>query len=308
MVMPGRNYSAGSEYRYGFNGQEKSAEIFEGSTTAEYWEYDSRTGRRWNADPSVKAYESSYLTFAGNPIWFMDRNGLDTVKPKAHVEVDKIQQKYNLKGDNPKWTNTDIINWKIPENFGGGKKYLFKRKSEFVQYYRSVIKDAAAAYGIPEILLAGVAFTEFGGKPTWSKKIVRGIREFDWSGNDETDKDAWTNNPDRTSFGDMAVQLRRAGEELGYKSLDKDDRDALQNSLTTPITGIYIAAMHLRTLKNVDFLSTAAQDLTETQIKIIATRYNRGPELSMKKILENTSYGNSIYKHKTEITNALNGY
>ncbi|WP_462220048.1 hypothetical protein, partial [Ferruginibacter sp.] len=72
MIMTGRKYSAGSGYRYGFNGQEKTPEIFEGSTTAMYWEYDSRTGRRWNVDPEVKDAESPYATFSNNPIFFSD--------------------------------------------------------------------------------------------------------------------------------------------------------------------------------------------------------------------------------------------
>ncbi len=76
--MPGRKYSAGSEYRYGFNGQEKSKEIGQGLTTAVYWEYDSRIGKRWNIDPVYK--HSPYSCFANNPIWYADPMGLDTVK------------------------------------------------------------------------------------------------------------------------------------------------------------------------------------------------------------------------------------
>ena len=83
MVMPGRSYSATSQYRYGFNGQENSDEIFKGSTTALYWEYDSRIGRRWNIDPAVKVAESPYAAFANNPIWFTDHNGADTTLPSA---------------------------------------------------------------------------------------------------------------------------------------------------------------------------------------------------------------------------------
>lgn len=74
--MPGRKYSSGN-YRYGFNGQEKSDEIFEGSTTAEFWEYDSRIGRRWNIDPIFKEFESPYSTMGGNPVAFSDYFGLD---------------------------------------------------------------------------------------------------------------------------------------------------------------------------------------------------------------------------------------
>ena len=40
-------------YRFGFNGQEKVDEIAGAGnhTTAEFWEYDTRLGRRWNRDP-----------------------------------------------------------------------------------------------------------------------------------------------------------------------------------------------------------------------------------------------------------------
>jgi hypothetical protein len=40
-------------YRFGFNGQEKVNEIagVGNHNTAEFWEYDTRLGRRWNLDP-----------------------------------------------------------------------------------------------------------------------------------------------------------------------------------------------------------------------------------------------------------------
>ena len=78
--MPGRGFQTG-KYRFGFNGQEKSYEIFEGSTTALFWEYDSRTGRRWNVEPEIKKYAdlSSYLTFRNNPISYSDPDGKDVI-------------------------------------------------------------------------------------------------------------------------------------------------------------------------------------------------------------------------------------
>ena len=89
MLMPGRKYqaSATSKYRYSINGQEKSDELNENLTTALYWEYDSRIGRRWNVDPVTKVEESPYLTFSGNPILYSDKNGDeangDKKKPKG---------------------------------------------------------------------------------------------------------------------------------------------------------------------------------------------------------------------------------
>ena len=52
VAQVGRNWSS-SGYRFGYQGQEKTDEVSgQGNHyTAEFWEYDSRSGRRWNLDP-----------------------------------------------------------------------------------------------------------------------------------------------------------------------------------------------------------------------------------------------------------------
>ncbi len=76
--MPGRTWQQ-DEYRFGFNGQEKDDEIYgEGnSTTAEFWQYDARLGRRWNVDPEALRYsmKSPYSGYSNNPIIFIDPAG-----------------------------------------------------------------------------------------------------------------------------------------------------------------------------------------------------------------------------------------
>ena len=67
-------------YRYGMNGQEKDEELGSGVTTAEYWEYDAKLGRRWNVDPKPFVDISRYACFVNNPILFPDPNG-DIVDP-----------------------------------------------------------------------------------------------------------------------------------------------------------------------------------------------------------------------------------
>jgi murein DD-endopeptidase MepM/ murein hydrolase activator NlpD len=71
--MPGRNYNNNS-YRYGFNGQEKTDEISGNGNhnTAQFWEYDTRTGRRWNLEPKKDPSLSDYAVFRNNPILFND--------------------------------------------------------------------------------------------------------------------------------------------------------------------------------------------------------------------------------------------
>ena len=77
MAMPGRKFSSSTGYRYTMNGQEKDEELFEGAMSAEYWEYDARTGRRWNADPVDYPCQSSYACFNNNPIYYSDPLGLE---------------------------------------------------------------------------------------------------------------------------------------------------------------------------------------------------------------------------------------
>jgi len=74
MLMPGRKYSVGSAYRYGFNGQEKVNEISgEGNhNTAKFGELDTRLGRRWNLDPKPNPSTSNYSVFNNCPIWISD--------------------------------------------------------------------------------------------------------------------------------------------------------------------------------------------------------------------------------------------
>jgi len=76
--MPGRRLSL-SNYRFGFNTQEKDDEISgQGNhNTARFWEYDSRLGRRWDVDPIKKSWQSDYLCFSDNPIWKTDPDGND---------------------------------------------------------------------------------------------------------------------------------------------------------------------------------------------------------------------------------------
>ena len=78
--MPGRSFDNGG-YRYFFNGQEADNEVLGKwvSLSAEFWQYDTRLGRRWNVDPVFKEYESPYACFAGNPVWFADPKGDSSV-------------------------------------------------------------------------------------------------------------------------------------------------------------------------------------------------------------------------------------
>ena len=74
--------NAFSLYRFHFNGQEADNEVAGSgnSYTAEFWQYDSRLGRRWNVDPKPVPAISGYACFGNNPIWYKDELGDSIIK------------------------------------------------------------------------------------------------------------------------------------------------------------------------------------------------------------------------------------
>jgi hypothetical protein len=62
------------DYNFSFQTQERVDEITGAGnhTTALFWEYDTRLGRRWNRDPIIQPYISDYATFGNNPIYNTD--------------------------------------------------------------------------------------------------------------------------------------------------------------------------------------------------------------------------------------------
>ncbi len=82
MLMPGRSVAAAGGYRFGFNGKENDNEIkgLGNQIAFEARIYDPRIGRFLSVDPVIKSYESGYMAFAGNPIWFTDPDGRDTTR------------------------------------------------------------------------------------------------------------------------------------------------------------------------------------------------------------------------------------
>src|SRR5690625_1341161 len=109
----------GDRYRFGFNGQEKVNEIsgMGNHNTAEFWEYDTRLGRRWNVDPVDQISVSNYAVFRNNPIVFTDVNGEE---PREGNQVLNIDFDFSfitlLKSGKPRFKSTDIsLNKKVSD-------------------------------------------------------------------------------------------------------------------------------------------------------------------------------------------------
>jgi hypothetical protein len=161
----------------------------------------------------------------------------------------------------------------LPE--GRGTHYWLRSNSDeersaYISANHELIRAAAHDCGLPPEMLAGIAWQEIEGDPRLvddlayqGRKIIPG-----------------TEDPDKTSMGPLAVQVRRAAEVLGYDphQLTGMQRRVVMEAVRDPRQNIFIAAEYLAHLKSEsEFAGVAPEQLTRPQLQELATRYNGGP-------------------------------
>ena len=110
--MSGRTYEkdTSNRYRFGMNTQEKDDEIYGkgNASSAEFWEYDTRLGRRWNLDPLAFKFpwQSPYVCFNNNPLSVIDYKGLEGV---SYKKKDRTERKFERKFERWKRNNPNLL-------------------------------------------------------------------------------------------------------------------------------------------------------------------------------------------------------
>lgn len=194
------------------------------------------------------------------------------------------------------WDTLQAALWIADYMISGGKyEKIESFKDQWVEGYREAIKKAAKKFDIPEFLLAGIVHNEVGGDPLWVDDVAYKLRELNIMGGDK----------DKTSFGNTSVQVLTAAKSLGYdlNRLPDNQRLGIISSLKNPVQGIFISAKHLSDLKNFDFEEKHSKDLTDYEISVIASRYNRGTRETLDEI--SLDYGNSVLNRKTKLKELL---
>jgi hypothetical protein len=135
MQMQGRDFAGGMRYRWGFGSQECDNEVSGrgNSYTAEFWQYDSRLGRRWNLDPVIHSSISGFAVFLNNPINFSDHNGADTTR--ATKEAGAFL-------DNILWHQKEVPRTELGKLLTGQKTKVITNDNYSPEVAR-IIKDAA---------------------------------------------------------------------------------------------------------------------------------------------------------------------
>lgn len=218
----------------------------------------------------------------------------------------------------PHWDGFDAFRWYIlPTSWDylTGDAYLWIYKSAWFIYHRDLIKQYAFEAQIPVLLLAGVAVSEVGGMPERFKGlgVLQGKQVIDEALNE---KNKYSNT---TSVGSIAIQLGVAAQTLGIapETLDHFQQFRLAQCLLDNNFNIRVVAFHLRDLILYDNPGINTATLTDEQIILAGSRYNRGIKRSATDIInyihepigspsrEYSEYGRQIIKKKETIMKML---
>ncbi|MGW5277112.1 hypothetical protein ACWEQP_32170 [Streptomyces sp. NPDC004044] len=159
-------------------------------------------------------------------------------------------------------------------------------RKEWIAANRAIIQAAAQNSGLPADMVAGIAWQEIGGQPGIADDVVDTIREqadAPWGLSPISPENLpgrLGGSPDETSFGPIAIQVRRGAEVLGYdpNNLTEHQRSAVEESLQDPGQNIFIASEYLAQLKaESDFADVPPEEMTPAQYQELAARYNGGP-------------------------------
>ena len=150
-----------------------------------------------------------------------------------------------------------------PEN-----SYLRHYKDSWIKGNATTIRVTARRYNLPPELLAGVTWTEVGGKPF----IVDNLRIY------QRNFVPFTYHPHRTSVGDIQIQGRHVADLYGINpdTIDKDRMLLMHKVLTeNRALNLDIVARHIDALRQKAF-PDSKNHLTQDQINALGWMYNAG--------------------------------
>jgi hypothetical protein len=220
----------------------------------------------------------------------------------------------------PHWNGFNAFRWYIlPTSwrYMTGDAYLWLYKTSWLIFHKDMIIKYAREAEIPDFLLAGVAVSEVGGMPDRLKGIgvLQARQVLDELMNDNKKR------ANTTSVGSIAIQLGVAAKTLGIDpfSLDHFQQYRLARCLLENDFNIRVVAFHLRDLILYDNPGINTAVLTDEQVILAGSRYNRGTQRSADDIInsiyarpgtpsrEYSEYGRNIIEKKESIIKILQG-
>ena len=178
MLMPNRSYTAGSQFRYGFNGKENDNDVKGTGNQQDYGMriYDPRIGKFLSVDPLADTYpwNSPYSYAEGDPVNFKDLDGAEQQPNAAQstVRTTTIPQLGNLLrvGSDGNLQNTTQL-----FRLGGINSGIYAPQSRFLtqEELTALIPPNAGAY----LNSDGVSMTVYNSNGCWKVSLLKAVHK-----------------------------------------------------------------------------------------------------------------------------------
>jgi len=132
-------------------------------TTAEFWEYDPRTGRRANPDPQPVTAVSDYASFLNTPIWKNDVKGnsgeaymTSQVNKNTGHPIIKVVSNWHLYGQDATQARATSVKADLNAEYNNNGNYFTTKVNGKVydvvfEFNADVVTDADATKGVGKV-------------------------------------------------------------------------------------------------------------------------------------------------------------
>jgi hypothetical protein len=229
--LPGREWKVNG-YRYAINTQEKEPELGDGMSSAEFWMFDGKLGRRWNVDPKDQVHTSNYAVNGNNPLYYLDKNG-DEKNSRHYDPNGNFIVEYN-DGDNSSYrhqtarTQKEVDYWRAKFNNTSGNGIFVKSYSFLDPFYtdRDYLKPLseqknAAGFGFNGAGLKSTNNSKSTSTPNLSQALNSDINDIPMATEVTNLISATTNlsNNNKRSIWDEGVLQEKLAPDAGGLSL-----------------------------------------------------------------------------------------
>jgi RHS repeat-associated protein len=198
MAMPGRSYSAGSQYRYGFNGKENDPSISEGAQDYGEREYDPARGQFISPDPITRRFPmlTPYQFASNRPIDGIDMDGLEwSLSTVRSQQIQKVKNADAIISYNTLTPFEKALGVGSPAPQNSNQSYIVadrrsddQRRADQEDYQResmrsSILANAAAADPTASAVAGGMVNTAGGMVKSVKDHAIgmyEGYQEGDW--------------------------------------------------------------------------------------------------------------------------------
>jgi len=177
-----------------------------------------------------------------------------------------------------RWGSIDAIKYKIGDS-PGPTSSLALYKDDWVKAHKTTIEVLSRRHDMPPQVLGGITWVEAGGSPPiedWAAYTGRNTYENWFKDSRVSDwfPSSFKVPPERTTFGEVQINLENAANVLGLDAKNDIDIERLKQILDNPQMNLAIVSQHVDNLLTNEYGKIMIEDFKDEHIIYAGMAYN----------------------------------